>query len=117
MTMTTLSSGSATDATSLEVATVPPVFLQLEITSACTEEGAIFKVINRGVKWPRTGYLRLYHADNKTVLGERKLRLAPGQKVSFVVKKRIMDGHPLAIWIEPEWYEREMEYDSSISCS
>lgn len=113
----TLSAGSAKDTSDPQVAVVAPVYLQLEITSACTEDGAIFKVINRGGKWPKSGYLRLYYADDKSVLGERKLRLAPGQKVSFNVKKDIMAGHPLAIWVEPEWYQREMEYDATINCN
>lgn len=99
-----------------QVAVTPPVFLQLEITSACTDKGAVFKIINRGDKWPRRGVLRLYFADTKTVIGERRMRLAPGQKVSFIVKEKVMDGHPVAVWIEPEWYKREMEYDASIKC-
>ena len=99
-----------------EVAATPPVFLRLEVTSGCTENGAIFKVINRGEKWPRTGFLRLYYADTKTVIGERRLRLASGQKVSFLVQPKVMQGHPVAVYIEPEWYKREMEYDASIKC-
>ena len=116
MTLSNVSASMAQEASQAEVAVTPPAFLQLEITSACTEEGAVFKIINRGVKWPRTGYLRLYHADSKSLLGERRLRLAPGQKVSFVVKKKVMNGHPVAVWVEPEWYKREMEYDASITC-
>jgi len=117
MMMVNVSVGSAQVASQAEVAVTPPSFLQLEITSACTDKGAVFKVINRGVKWPRNGYLRLYHADSKSLLGERRLRLAPGQKVSFVVKNKVMNGHPVAIWVEPEWYKREMEYDASIKCN
>ena len=94
----------------------PPSFLQLEITSTCSDKGAVFKIINRGAKWPRTGFLRLYHADNKSMIGERRLRLAPGQKVSFVVKNKVMKNRPVAVWVEPEWYKREMEYDASITC-
>ena len=112
-----VSVSSAQVASPAEVAVTPPSFLQLEITSACTDKGAVFKVINRGVKWPKNGYLRLYLADNKSLLGERRLRLAPGQKVSFVVKNKVMNGHPVAIWVEPEWYKREMEYDASIKCN
>ena len=115
-TMMMVSVGSAQETSQAEVAVTPPSFLQLEITSACTDKGAVFKIINRGVKWPRNGYLRLYRADNKSLLGERRLRLAPGQKVSFVVKTKVMNGHPVAVWIEPEWYKREMEYDASIKC-
>lgn len=116
-----LASGSAlaapaNGARSAEVAVSPPSFLQLEITSACTDKGAVFKIVNRGVKWPRTGFLRLYHADNKSMIGERRLRLAPGQKVSFVVKNKVMNKRPVAVWVEPEWYKREMEYDASITC-
>jgi len=116
MMMANVSVGSAQETSQAEVAVTPPSFLQLEITSACTDKGAVFKIINRGVKWPHNGYLRLYRADNKSLLGERRLRLAPGQKVSFVVKKKVMNGHPVAVWVEPEWYKREMEYDASIKC-
>jgi len=112
-----VSAGSAQETSQAEIAAAPPVFLQLEITSACTEDGAVFKVVNRGEKWPQMGYLRLYLADSKSLLGERRLRLAPGQKVSFVVKRKVMDGHPVAVWVEPEWYQREMEYDASIKCN
>jgi len=99
-----------------QIAATPPVFLQLEITSACTDKGAVFKIINRGGKWPRTGFLRLYHADSKSMIGERRMRLAPGQKVSFVVKDKISKGRPVAVWIEPEWYKRDFEFDASASC-
>lgn len=99
-----------------QIAATPPVFLQLEITSACTDKGAIFKIINRGGKWPRTGFLRLYHADSKSMIGERRMRLAPGQKVSFVVKDKITKGRPVAVWVEPEWYKRDFEFDASVSC-
>jgi len=99
-----------------QVAVTPPVFLQLEITSACSEKGAVFKIINRGAKWPRTGFLRLYHADDKTLIGERRLRLGSGQKVSFVVKDKVTQGRPVAVWVEPEWYKREFEFDANLTC-
>lgn len=99
-----------------QVAVMPPVFLQLEITSACTPEGVLFKIINRGDKWPRTGFLRLYHADDKSLISERRLRLGQGQKVSFVVKDQITQGRPVAVWVDPEWYKRDFEYDANLSC-
>lgn len=99
-----------------QIAATPPVFLQLEITSSCTDKGAVFKIINRGNKWPRTGFLRLYHADNKSVIGERRMRLAPGQKVSFVVRDKISKGRPVGVWVEPEWYKRDFEFDARASC-
>lgn len=99
-----------------ELAVTAPVFLQLEITSTCTPEGVLFKIINRGDKWPRTGFLRLYHADDKSLISERRLRLGQGQKVSFVVKDDISQGRPVAVWVEPEWYKRDFEYDAKLLC-
>lgn len=99
-----------------QLAISPPVFLQLEITSACTDKGAEFKVINRGSKWPQTGFLRLYHSDERKLVSERRIRLAEGQKVSFIVRDEISQGRPVGIWIEPEWYEREFTYDANVTC-
>ena len=99
-----------------QVAATPPAFLQLEITSSCSDKGAVFKIINRGGKWPRTGFLRLYHADSKSMIGERRMRLAPGQKVSFVVRDTVSKGRPVAVWVEPEWYKRDFEFDARASC-
>lgn len=102
--------------TNAEIATTPSQFLRLEITSNCSSKGAVFKIVNRGAKWPRRGTLRLFHADNKSQMTERKLRLASNQKVSFVIKKELLDGRPIGLWIEPEWYERGFEYDARVSC-
>lgn len=107
---------AAESADQAQIAVTPPVFLQLEITSTCTPEGVLFKIINRGDKWPRTGFLRLYHADDKSLISERRLRLGQGQKVSFVVKETVTQGRPVAVWVEPEWYKRDFEYDANLSC-
>ena len=117
MLMTTpLAAQAAGPVNQAQVAVAPPVFLQLEITSSCTDQGSVFKIINRGDKWPRTGFLRLYHADDKSLIGERRLRLGAGQKVSFVVKDKISQGRPVAVWVEPEWYKRDFEFDANLSC-
>ena len=99
-----------------QVAASPPIFLQMEITSACTGNGTEFRIINRGDKWPQMGFLRLYHADDRSLISERKLRLGAGQKVSFVVKEEISQGRPVAVWVEPEWYKRDFGFDASLSC-
>lgn len=111
-----LTAAHAEPAVQQEVAVIPPVFMQLEITSHCTESGAVFKIINRGPKWPKTGFLRLYRVDGKSLVGERRLRLAEGQRASFVVKNKVMAGSRFGVWIDPTWYKREMEFDASIRC-
>lgn len=107
---------ATTDMPPQELAAVTPVFLQLEITSSCTDKGSIFKIINRGKKWPRQGILHVYYSDDKAVMTERRLRLAPNQKVSFVINKGKSSGRPIGMWIEPEWYKREFGYDAKSAC-
>lgn len=99
-----------------ELAANVPMFLQLEITSSCTDNGAIFKIVNRGKKWPRMGILHLYRTDDKSAMAEHKIRLAPNQKVSFVIKKEKIMGRPVGMWIEPQWYKREFTYDATTAC-
>jgi len=117
VTFTPLSQSNAAELLAqAEIAAAPPAFLRLEITSSCIDSGAIFKVTNRGAKWPRTGFLKLYYADDKTLIGQRRLRLADNQRVSFVVKDKIMTNRPVAVWVEPEWYQREFEFDAALNC-
>lgn len=113
----TLTGAHAQQAAGAEIALVRPVFLQLEITASCTERGAVFKIINHGPKWPQKSVFRLYRATGKLLVTERSLRLAEGQKVSFVVKHKVMQGNRFAVWVDPSWYKREMKFDASIRCS
>lgn len=99
-----------------QIATAPPTFLRMEITSTCVDGGALFKLINRGAKWPRTANLKLYYADDRSFIGQRRLRLAGNQRVSFVVKDKVLSGRRVAVWVQPEWYSRDSEFDASLSC-
>jgi len=100
-----------------EIAAAPPVSLRLDVSASCIDSGAVFKLTNRGAQWPRTGLLKLYYADDQTLIGQRRLRLADNQRVSFVVKDKLIAGRPIAIWVEPQWYDRMFEFDASMSCS
>lgn len=99
-----------------QIITPPLEKLSLHISSACGETGAVFKVTNKGAHWPRTGLLKLYYADDNTLIGQRRLRLADQQKISFLVKKTIAAGRPVAVWIEPQWYERDFTFDAALTC-
>lgn len=99
-----------------QIAAAPPTMVRMDITSTCGADGAVFKLINRGGKWPRTGNLKLYYADDHTLIGQRRLRLAGNQRVSFVVKDKVMSGRPVAVWVEPQWYQRTFVYDASLNC-
>ena len=94
----------------------PAVLMDVEVKSSCTDKGAAFEIVNVGQKWPYTAMMRIYTADDKSVLSERRLRLAAGQKVTFAVKKEKLDGRAVAIWIEPQWYKREFKFDAIADC-
>ncbi|WP_170827088.1 hypothetical protein [Magnetovibrio blakemorei] len=100
----------------VQIMTPPLEKLRLHVSSACGETGAVFNVTNRGAHWPRTGILKLYYADDHTLIGQRRLRLADQQKISFLVKKTIAAGRPVAVWIEPQWYERDFTFDAALTC-
>jgi len=99
-----------------ELAVNPVAFLQMEITSTCTDKGSLFRIVNRGQKWPRNGVLHIYFADDKTPMTDRRIRLAPNQKVSFVIDRKKSQGRPVGMWVEPEWYNRDFAYDAKTSC-
>ena len=99
-----------------DIAAAPPEPLSLDIASTCQDGGGLFMIANRGTKWPRTGNLKLYYADDHSLIGERRLRLAGNQRITFVVKDTVMKGRPVAVWIDPGWYKRAFKADASLSC-
>lgn len=81
--------------------TSPPpgakAFFKPEIEATCTTEGPIFRIVNRGDKWPAPADFVVFH-QGKSV-AERRLRMTTGQTVEFRV-----DGSGLAeLRITPDW--------------
>lgn len=99
-----------------EIAAAPLAAMRMEVVGTCNKDGALFKVVNRGPKWPRTGNLKLYYADDNSLIGQRRLRLAGNQRVSFVVRKNVMSNRPVAVWVDPEWYNRSFRFDAALEC-
>lgn len=99
-----------------EIAAAPPALLNTDVRSRCIDGGSVFKIVNRGAKWPQTGVLKLYHSDDNTLIGQRRLRLAGHQKLTFVVKDAVMKGRPVGVWIDPAWYARGFTFDAAAHC-
>lgn len=99
-----------------EIAAAPPALLRVEVSAVCADQGAVFKIINRGDQWPRTGLLRLYYADDHALIGQRRLRLADHQRISFAVKNNIAADRPVAVWLDPGWYKRSFKFDAQTTC-
>lgn len=91
--------------------------LKIDVRSACTSEGVVFKIVNRGKKWPRTARLKLYNIEDNILIGERRLRLASLQQVSFIISDKVNQGKRIGVWVEPEWYQRPFAFDAQQGCS
>jgi len=99
-----------------EIAAAPPALLRVEVSAVCADQGAVFKIANRGEQWPRTGLLRLYYADDHSLIGQRRLRLADHQRISFAVKNNVVAGRPVGVWLDPGWYKRSFKFDAQMTC-
>ncbi|HEY9080874.1 hypothetical protein [Magnetovibrio sp.] len=100
-----------------EIAAAPPAVLRVDVSSACVGQGAVFKIVNRGSQWPRTSLLRLYYTDDNSLIGQRRLRLADNQRVSFAVNDKVAAGRPIGVWLDPGWYKRGFQFDAEATCS
>jgi len=109
-------SGAAELIAQAEIAAAPPALLRVDVSSTCATKGAVFKITNRGEQWPRTGVLRLYYADDNSLIGQRRLRLADHQRVSFAVKHTVTAGRPIGVWLDPGWYKRGFKFDARTTC-
>lgn len=95
---------------------VKKTLLKIDIRSGCTSKGVVFKIVNRGKKWPRTARLKLFNVDDNTLISERRLRLASLQQVSFIVSDKVNQGRRIGVWVEPDWYERPFAFDAERDC-
>lgn len=90
--------------------------VNVEIVSACVDNTAMFKIVNRGEMWPQLGKLKIYEIENgqRRELTARTMRFAEGQKASFRMKNP--GAASIGIFVEPSWYDRPFQYDAEVSC-
>ena len=103
-----------TAAGNLSAAAFDPI--RLRVIAECTDGAAVFKVINIGGRWPRTGTFTIYTLDGQKRLSKRRLRLARGQRASFKFKSRKTGEMVLGLWVDPSWYSRDFRYDAKVIC-
>ena len=90
--------------------------VNVEITTACEEGNAVFKVVNKGFEWPTVSKFSVYRVKGNTLVSQRRMRLTSNQAASFRVKAGGPEQVELGIFIEPEWYSREFTFDAKVSC-
>jgi len=90
--------------------------LKVRVDTLCKKGAAIFKVRNEGARWPKAGRFEVYSIEDKSLIVQRKFRLAAGQKATFRVKDVADDFGAVGLWIEPSWYSRQFKYDATVAC-
>ena len=90
--------------------------LKVKIETLCKKGTAIFKVRNEGERWPKAGRFEVYSIEDKSLISQRKFRLAAGQKATFRVKDVADEYGAVGLWIEPSWFTRQFKYDATVTC-
>ena len=111
--MVAVVAGSFVLASSLAGASNP---LELKVSASCKKGAAVFKVENKGERWPKSGRFEVYSVEDKSLISQRKFRLATGQKATFRVKDVATSYGEVGLWVQPSWYQRGFEYDAKIVC-
>ncbi len=97
--------------------------LKMDIMAQCQDGNAVFRIKNVGNAWPKTSTFAIYNMRKKgkkrvrKLISNRRMRLKDGQRVSFRIKTAQLPTGRVGLWVKPGWYEREFDYDATVSCS
>jgi len=91
--------------------------IDVTVKSLCTEKGTHFNILNNGPKWPQKAKLKIFFADDKSEITVRKVKLGQGHSVSFRIRTKVAAGRPLAVYVDPEWYQRQFKFDATQKCT
>ena len=97
--------------------------LKMDIMVNCQGGNAVFRIKNVGDAWPKTSTFAIYNMRKKgkkrvrKLISKRRMRLKDGQRVSFKIKTAKLPTGRVGLWVKPDWYKREFDYDATVSCS
>ena len=89
--------------------------IKLQVSAKCEGGDAQFEIVNMGETWPRMATISILRTDNRTVVSQRKIRMAAGQRMVFRAREAPGAGG-LGLWVEPEWYSRAFNFDAVVNC-
>ena len=114
--------GLATASSAEESAQATTSILKMNIMVNCQDGSATFQVRNVGEAWPKTSTFSIYsmrREGNKRLrrlISKRRMRLKDGQRASFRIKTENLPTGRLGMWVKPDWYKRDFDYDAVVSC-
>lgn len=113
----------ASASTSNESARAAAGLLKIDIMAQCQDGNAVFRIKNVGNAWPKTSTFAIYNMRKKgkkrlrKLISKRRMRLKDGQRASFKIKTGRLPSGRVGLWVKPDWYQRDFDYDATITCS
>ena len=114
--------GLATASSAKESAQATSSILKMNIMVNCQDGSTTFQVRNVGEAWPKTSTFAIYSMRKKgnkrlrRLISKRRMRLKDGQRASFRIKTENLPTGRLGMWVKPDWYKRDFDYDAVVSC-
>jgi hypothetical protein len=114
--------GIATASSAQESAQATGGILKMNIMVNCQDGSATFRVKNVGETWPKTSTFAIYSMRKdgnrrlRKLISKRRMRLKDGQRASFRIKTGNLPTGRLGLWVKPDWYNRDFDYDAVVSC-
>ncbi|MBT7943055.1 MAG: hypothetical protein HN719_06835 [Alphaproteobacteria bacterium] len=114
--------GLATASSAEESAQAGAGILKMNVVANCQDGKATFKIRNLGDDWPKTSTFAIYNMRKKgkkrvrRLITKRRMRLKDGQRASFKVKTENLPTGRLGLWVKPDWYKRDFDYDAVVNC-
>lgn len=101
----------------LEIAQARLPRLDTVIDAHCEGETAVFRIFNRGAKWPKMGLVQIVGPDGRKVLVKRKMRFAKNQSATMRYKKAGNYPDGVSLYIDPIWDAAAPSTEKHLRCS
>jgi len=107
---------ASSDGQSVQVATLPVEGLPIEVSTACDNGTAVFRVVNAGETLPSAVTFNIIRINSNTVVSKRRMNLAVGQAATFKVKHADKIPSGIGLFMDAKWLPRDRHIDASIRC-
>jgi len=104
-------------ASNVEIAQVRVPRLDTIVKAHCEGGTAVFRICNRGAKWPKMGLVQIIGPDGHKILVKRKMRFAKDQSATLKYKKAGRYPGGVSLYIDPVWDNLARSTTKHLRCS
>lgn len=99
------------------VASVPNPKFDIFVNAICRRgKTALIRLVNKGERWPELGEFKIFRTSDNSVITLRRLKMETNQVASFRLQGTYHRGDEIGVFIDPDWFDRNFEYDKRITC-